>query len=258
MCVLEVNYIERDKGGIAVYQWSHPFPRYLLLILHGHNEHMGLYEGIAKRMHAHGAYVFGPDHIGHGLSRGERLVIDDFDEVVNNVKRAVEAVRIFVPTLPLIIIGHSMGGMIATRYVQLNKKGNRGLVLCAPLLGNRTRITNLVIEHSKKVSLSATVTSVRSKVRDKIGPFKCTTLAAMERTRMLIHNGPGFGELPVLWLHGTEDTTVLEKETQTTMDRLRGTYFLAELIPAAQHNVFSENYLALTLAKVMIFIDSVL
>jgi len=258
MSVLEINDVEIGNKGIAVYQWPHPSPRYLLLILHGHNEHMGLYESVAKSLHAHGAFVFGPDHLGHGLSHGERLVIEDFDRVVNDVQITVATIRIRYPTLPLIIIGHSMGGMIATRYVQLNKTGQCGLVLSAPLLGDRTRITNLAIKQPRKVAFTTSVNSIESKIGDSIGPFKCVTLAAMDRTRRLIHSGPGFENLPVLWLYGSEDTIVLAKETQTTIDRLKGTYFVTEPIPGAQHNVFSESHLAVTLSKVISFIDSVL
>jgi len=190
----ELNYIQGSAAAIAVYQWITASPRYLLLLVHGHSEHIGHYESIARHFQSHGAYVFGPDHPGHGLSQGERLVIEDFDAVVNDVGNVVASVRCQYPDLPLYVVGHSMGGMIATRYVQLNSGEVRGLVLSAPLLGSRTRITDLyAIPQQAFLREGKTV-----KKGEKVGPFMRRTLAAMERMLMLINEGPGFGNLPAL------------------------------------------------------------
>ncbi len=93
-------------------------PRYLALLIHGYGEHLGRYQYVARTLQAQGARVFGPDHLGHGLSQGERVLIEDYDAVVDDVQRVVSHFRQQYPALPLVVIGHSMGGMIATRYVQ--------------------------------------------------------------------------------------------------------------------------------------------
>lgn len=252
MSGFELNYIQGSAAAIAVYQWITASPRYLLLLVHGHSEHIGHYESVARHFQSHGAYVFGPDHPGHGLSQGERLVIEDFDAVVNDVGNVVASVRCQYPDLPLYVVGHSMGGMIATRYVQLNSGEVRGLVLSAPLLGSRTRITDLyAIPQQAFLREGKTV-----KKGEKVGPFMRRTLAAMERMLMLINGGPGFGNLPALWLHGTQDTTVLAEETQTAWERLRGIHCEADNIPGARHDIFCESYREITLAKMTRFIDA--
>ena len=57
--------------------------------------------------------MFGHDHVGHGESEGERAMAGDMDEftrpLVQHCREKVEQ----HPGLPLFIIGHSMGGLIA-------------------------------------------------------------------------------------------------------------------------------------------------
>ena len=137
-----VSFIKGRHGDIAVHDWGNDQPRYLALLIHGYGEHLGRYQYVARTLQAQGARVFGPDHLGHGLSQGERVLIEDYDAVVDDVQRVVSHFRQQYSTLPLVVIGHSMGGMIATRYVQ--RYGEvRALVLSGPLLGDRTAISDL-------------------------------------------------------------------------------------------------------------------
>ena len=57
-------------------------PRYVVLLAHGYGEHIGRYEHVAAALVADGAAVYGLDHIGHGRSDGERVLIDDYDDVL--------------------------------------------------------------------------------------------------------------------------------------------------------------------------------
>ena len=69
---------------VATRSWTDPDipPRYIVLLVHGYGEHIGRYDHVAAALVAHGAVVFGPDHLGHGRSGGERVLIDDFDDVI--------------------------------------------------------------------------------------------------------------------------------------------------------------------------------
>ncbi|WP_250547082.1 alpha/beta fold hydrolase, partial [Serratia marcescens] len=138
-----VSFIKGRHGDIAVHDWGNDQPRYLALLVHGYGEHLGRYQYVARTLQAQGARVFGPDHLGHGLSQGERVLIEDYDAVVDDVQRVVSHFRQRYPALPLVVIGHSMGGMIATRYVQRYGEEVRALVLSGPLLGDRTAISDL-------------------------------------------------------------------------------------------------------------------
>jgi alpha-beta hydrolase superfamily lysophospholipase len=73
------------RGRITAREWPRPDPRYVALLVHGYGEHVGRYEEVAGVLTGHGAAVFGPDHIGHGRSAGERVRIEDFEDVVTDV-----------------------------------------------------------------------------------------------------------------------------------------------------------------------------
>lgn len=114
----KISFIKGGQGDIAVHDWGHDRPRFLALLVHGYGEHLGRYQYVARTLEAQGARVFGPDHVGHGLSQGERVLIEDYDAVVDDVHRVTAHFQQLHPGVPLVVIGHSMGGMIATRYVQ--------------------------------------------------------------------------------------------------------------------------------------------
>ncbi|GAA4976646.1 alpha-beta hydrolase superfamily lysophospholipase [Nonomuraea thailandensis] len=84
----------------------------------GNDEHIGRYEHVAALLVRCGAAVYGMGHVGHGESEGDRVLIGDFEDVVTGVHTVQEHARAHHPGVPVVVmIGHSMGGMIAARYV---------------------------------------------------------------------------------------------------------------------------------------------
>ena len=123
------------RGAVAVREWPHPRPRFLAVVVHGYGEHAGRYEELAEVLNGHGAAVFAPDHMGHGRSAGERVVIEDFEDVVTDLHAVAELARAAHPDVPLVVIGHSMGGLIAARYAQRHGDALAALVLSGPVIG---------------------------------------------------------------------------------------------------------------------------
>lgn len=245
----KVSFIKGGHGDIALHDWGNDRPGYLALLVHGYGEHLGRYQYVARTLQAQGARVFGPDHLGHGLSQGERVLIEDYDAVVDDVERIVSHVRQEHPDLPLVVIGHSMGGMIATRYVQRYGDGVRALVLSGPLIGRKTQISDLLA----LAEIPDTPLDIATLSRDPAvgaayqadplvwhGPFKRPTLRAMQQMLANINAGPGFGALPTLWIHGDDDRLVLPAETQTAIDILKGSDLERMINPGGRHESFNE------------------
>jgi alpha-beta hydrolase superfamily lysophospholipase len=169
--------------------------------------------------------------------------------------------------LPLVVIGHSMGGMIATRYVQRHGEEVRALVLSGPLLGDRTAISDLAELPTIPDAPLDTATLARDPAvgaayqEDPLvwhGPFKRPTLRAMQRILAAINAGPGFGALPTLWIHGDDDRLVLMSETQTALDRLRGDDFERMINAGGRHESFNETNKDQILKRVTDFITRAL
>ena len=120
MTNLQEFQVSGHAGELHARLWQpSSTPRALVFILHGYAEHGGRYAHVAEALAAADLAVLASDHVGHGLSGGERALITDFGLVVNDLNAVVsEAVNRLDPDIPLLLAGHSMGGLLAARFVQ--------------------------------------------------------------------------------------------------------------------------------------------
>jgi alpha-beta hydrolase superfamily lysophospholipase len=127
----------QGKGGpIYTHTWEIDGARGGGVLVHGYGEHIGRYEHLAEALNDAGWSVYGLDHAGHGRSEGERVLIPDFTPVVEDVHTVVGQAQAANPGRPVAMVGHSMGGGIATRYVELHPGEVAALVLSAPAIGS--------------------------------------------------------------------------------------------------------------------------
>jgi len=87
-----------------------------VVIVHGLGEHIGRYAALAVQLNAWGWQVTGFDHRGHGRSKGRRGSLANDDDLLHDLARVVDATRSAWPG-PLVLLGHSMGGLVAARFV---------------------------------------------------------------------------------------------------------------------------------------------
>ncbi|MEU3306667.1 lysophospholipase [Nocardiopsis sp. NPDC006832] len=237
-------------------------PTWLAVLVHGYGEHLGRYDQVAEDLCAAGAVVYGADHRGHGRSSGERVLIDDYAGVVEDVHRVVTQARTAYRTIPLVLIGHSMGGMIAARYAQVYPESLQALVLSGPVLGRWTAAERLAAateipdDPIDPSVLSRDPEVGRAYLADELvwhGPFKRTTVEAL-LTELERGNASGtVGSLPMLWVHGSEDALVPVSDTRVGIERLAGEDFTARIFPGARHEVFNETDRDEVLAEVIRF-----
>lgn len=108
-----------DGLPLHLRQWGPPADRAAcgsVLIVHGLGEHIGRYEALAGRLRAAGWVVAGYDQRGHGASGGARGAIAAPDSLLADLAAVIDALRPGLPG-PLLLLGHSMGGLVAARFV---------------------------------------------------------------------------------------------------------------------------------------------
>jgi len=106
----------RDDLPLHVRQWTVTLARGLVLIVHGLGEHIGRYAAVAARLNEAGWDVAGYDQRGHGASGGARGDLAEPDSLLDDLSVVVDALRPETQR-PLVLLGHSLGGLIAARFV---------------------------------------------------------------------------------------------------------------------------------------------
>jgi alpha-beta hydrolase superfamily lysophospholipase len=132
------TYVALDGENIAIQDWPIEKDRHLrgvVLLVHGLGEHAGRYEHVARRLNEWGFAVRGYDQYGHGESGGvrgglpsDKRLLDDLADVMDSTRARMER------STPLILLGHSLGGLVAARHVSLGSRPVQGLVLSSPAL----------------------------------------------------------------------------------------------------------------------------
>lgn len=132
------TFTASDGDNLAVQDWPLPDGRPLrgvVLLVHGLGEHAGRYEGLAHRLNTWGFAVRGYDQCGHGESGGARGTLPSSRRLVDDLTDLVDSTRGRMASgQPLIVLGHSLGGLVAACFVALRLRRIEGLVLSSPAL----------------------------------------------------------------------------------------------------------------------------
>ena len=252
------------QGPLVARSWSAPGePTHVVLIAHGYGEHVGRYERLADALVRNGAVVYAVDHVGHGKSGGERVFVRDFEDIVTDLHALDETARQQRPGLPVVLLGHSMGGLIAARYAQRYGDTLAALILSSPLVGRWDAAAQLLaLEEIPDAPLDVGTLSRDSRVGETYaadplvwhGPFKRATLEAMERGLDAVATGPSLGDLPLMWIHGEDDRLVPIEGSRIGIEHLRGPRFVERTYPDARHELFNELNADDVMAEVTEFI----
>ncbi|MFG2193767.1 alpha/beta fold hydrolase [Streptomyces sp. NPDC048639] len=132
------SYVETPDGvRVATYTWlptAGARPRALVQIAHGAAEHGLRYDRFARFLAAHGYAVVASDHRGHGATAaatgGYGVAGDDgWRAIVADLKAIGDRARAKHPETPLILLGHSLGSMLARDCAQEYGEQLSGLIL---------------------------------------------------------------------------------------------------------------------------------
>jgi alpha-beta hydrolase superfamily lysophospholipase len=255
-----------SEGDLSVAIWDNPDAKRIVVLAHGYGEHVGRYQHVADALVERGAAVYGPDHLGHGTSAGDQALVADFERVVDDLHQVVELAKRQHPGLPVVLVGHSMGGLIATRYAQRHGQELAGLVLSGPaiglgpVIGGWLAAPELPSDPIDVAVLSRDPAVGQAYADDPLvwhGGWKRETLEAFAAADEAIAAGGGFGDLPLLYVHGEADQLVPMVLAQPIVHGLKGDDFTERVVPEARHEVFNETDKDQTIGLVADFADRV-
>jgi alpha-beta hydrolase superfamily lysophospholipase len=196
-----------------------------VLLVHGLGEHSGRYEHVGERMAAAGLDVTAYDHRGMGGSDGPRGDIGAWSTLHDDLAERLAAVRAAAAGRPVVLYGHSLGGLICAGYLLTDRPRPDLAVLSSPALDSTIPAWKRTLGQVAGGVLPAlripngidgtTLSRDPSVAARTVGDPRCVTssttrfaaLGLREQRRVNAFVAGGFG-LPTLVLHGEDDSLV--------------------------------------------------
>ncbi len=250
-----------SKNGLKLFlqQWlPEGEVRAAVALVHGVNEHGGRYARLAGELNEHGIAVHAIDLRGFGRSDGERGLVLRFDEFLDDVEYLLSRTAAEHPGKPLFLLGHSMGGEIATWMVIARQPKIEGLILSAPALSIGGKVFPVLRHLATFFSgifprmrlrrmgtwfMSRDPQVIADFNRDPLvfhGKFAVRTGAEILRVVKLIRRRMEEVRLPLLIMHGTRDFVTDPAGSRELYARASSTDKTLHLYPGLFHEIFNE------------------
>jgi acylglycerol lipase len=261
-------------GGSVFWQsWTPATTKAVVVISHGLAEHSGRYAHVAERLNDAGYAVYALDHRGHGKTDGTPGNIDRLAYVRGDLDTLLTQARGEHPGVPVVLLGHSFGGLVALDYVvNRGQSGLTALVLSGALVdpdaGNAVQrrlagVLSAVGPNLGVVPLDATTVSrdpaeVKKYVEDPLnyhGKVRARSGAEIIAGVTRVVAGLPRVTLPVLVMHGGDDKLVPPAASKLIAERIGSTDKTLTLYDRLYHEIFNEPEKDSVLGDVVTWLD---
>jgi acylglycerol lipase len=250
-------------------------PRAVVMLLHGLAEHSGRYEHVAQALTDAGYAVHAVDHRGHGRSEGKRVYVKSYDEYMADLVQFRALIEAEHPGLPLVVLGHSMGGNLALGHVLDHQHGVRGLALSGAALAPGESLSQFKIRLARAVSkiapgmrperLSAEAISrdpavVAAYTSDPLvftGKMTAGVAGALLGAMDRFQRRHGELTIPLLVMHGTEDRLTAIAGTRALEAGAVNATVTSHYYDGLYHEIFNEPEHDAVLGDLIAWLDVV-
>jgi acylglycerol lipase len=261
-------------GGlkIATRSWQpEGKPRGVMILVHGFNAHSGYMVWPGEQFAANGLASYALDHRGRGKSEGERFYVENFSDYLGDLDTLVNIARSENPGLPVYMLGHSAGGVIATSYVFEHQDEIAGLIcesfaldvgvpnVAALLLKGISHIApHLHVFTLKNEDFSrdpAVVEAMNNDplIKDESQPAE-TSAELLKAADRLHENFPKFN-VPVFIIHGTADKATRPAGSQYFYDHAASADKTLKLYEGHYHDLLNDIDKEIVMADIQSWID---
>ena len=246
-------------GGlkIAARSW-HPegAVRGNIILIHGFNSHSRYMAWPAEQFAGSGFAAYALDLRGRGKSEGERFYVEEFSDYLGDVDKLVEIARAENPGAPVLVLGHSAGGVIASSYVFEHQDKIAGLICesfaldvglpnaAALLIKGISHIAPHLHLYTLKNEIfsrdPAVVAAMNSDplIANESQPAE-TSAELIKAAERLKENMPNFN-VPVLIIHGTDDKATRYQGSQLFYDTVGSTDKTLKLYEGGYHDLLND------------------
>ena len=133
---IEMNWKAKDGLDIFAQIWEPDAVQIkaVVCLVHGLGEHSSRYAHVAEAFGKEGYAFFAADLRGHGRSGGARGHISSIEDFMQDIDSLLEQARKRYPDLPMILYGHSLGGLLVLHYSLKRKPNVKGVISTSPAL----------------------------------------------------------------------------------------------------------------------------
>jgi len=264
-----------ESAGLQIFfrSWRPSLaPRAAIVIVPGFNSHSAYYAWTAQELVADRLAVYALDLRGRGKSDGERFYVETFNDYVSDVSRCVALVKSREPGVPLYLLGHSAGGVVACLFALDHQAVLAGLVcesfahqLPAPdfalavfkglsHLAPHAHILRLKNEDFSRDPQAVAAMNADPLIAHETQPTR--TLAAMVRVDERLKEEFPRVTLPVLILHGSADKATRPSGSQLFYDTAGSKDKTLKLYEGHVHDLLNDLGKEAVMADIKVWIDA--
>jgi acylglycerol lipase len=270
---IEDTFKSADGLNISFRSW-HPTgkPRGIVVIIPGFNSHSGYYAWTAQQFVALGLAAYALDLRGRGKSDGERFYVEQFADYVSDVTAFVRLAKSRESGLPVFLLGHSAGGVVACVYTVEHQSELSGLICesfafqvpapdfaLAVFKGLSHIAPHAHILHLKNEDFSRDPRVVEAMNTDPLIAHETQptqTLAEMVRADERLKKEFPLITLPVLILHGTADKATRPRGSQLFYDTAGSSDKTLKLYEGHFHDLLNDLDKEVVMADITAWIDA--
>jgi alpha-beta hydrolase superfamily lysophospholipase len=261
-------------GGlkIAARSWRpEGAARGIVILIHGFNSHSGYMAWPAEQFAGAGFAAYALDLRGRGKSEGRRFYVEQFSDWLGDVDKLAEIARSENPGVPVYVLGHSVGGVIASSYVFEHQPEIAGLI-CESFAFDvgLPHLVQLALEGASHLVPHLPLYSLKNEIfsrdpevvaemnndpliKDEKQPAE-TASEVLKAAARLKENMPNF-RVPVFIIHGTDDKATRPEGSQYFYDNVGSEDKTLKLYEGGYHDLLNDIDKKIVMADILAWVN---